>query len=111
MNIMLVSVTERTREIGLRKAVGARKSDIMSQFLVEATFLSVLGGLFGVGLAFVLAQVVSRVNLGTLTLSPMIGLDSVLLATVFSVGVGLFFGAYPANRAASLNPIEALRYE
>ena len=111
MNIMLVSVTERTREIGLRKAVGARKSDVMTQFLVEATLLSVLGGLFGVGLAYLLSRAVAQVNMGNLTLSPMIGLDSVLLATVFSIGVGLFFGAYPANRAASLNPIEALRYE
>lgn len=111
MNIMLVSVTERTREIGLRKAVGARKSDVLTQFLVEATVLSVLGGLIGVLLAYGFAQALSRVNLGNFTLNPIIGLDSVLLASIFSIGVGLFFGAYPANRAASLNPIEALRYE
>ena len=111
MNIMLVSVTERTKEIGLRKAVGARKHDILTQFLVEAIVLSVTGGLIGVGIAYLLSRAIAGVSLGTLSLTPSIGLDSVLLATVFSVGVGLFFGAYPANRAASLNPIEALRYE
>ena len=111
MNIMLVSVTERTREIGLRKAVGARRADVLTQFLVEAMVLSVLGGLIGVALAYGFSLIISRIPLGTLTLTPMIGLDSVLLATIFSIGVGLFFGLYPANRAASLNPIEALRYE
>ena len=112
MNIMLVSVTERTREIGLRKAVGARKGDVLAQFLVEAIVLSVMGGLLGVLLAIGLSQLISRVAANTaISITPIIGLDSVLLATLFSVGVGLFFGAYPANRAASLNPIEALRYE
>ena len=111
MNIMLVSVTERTKEIGLRKAIGARKSDIMAQFLTEATVLSVVGGLIGVTIAFVAGQLLGGINLGTFKLAPSIGLDSVLLATMFSMGVGLFFGAYPANRAANLRPIEALRYE
>ena len=111
MNIMLVSVTERTREIGLRKAVGARRRDVLTQFLVEAMVLSVLGGLIGVTLAFGVARLVGGAQFGTFSINPVIGLDSVLMATLFSVGVGLFFGAYPANRAASLNPIEALRYE
>ncbi len=111
MNIMLVSVTERTREIGLRKAVGARRGDILMQFLVEATVLSVLGGLIGVGLAFGIAHLIGGMSLGSISINPAIGYDSVLLATLFSIGVGLFFGAYPANRAAGLNPIEALRYE
>ncbi|MCW5853264.1 MAG: ABC transporter permease [Anaerolineae bacterium] len=111
MNIMLVSVTERTREIGLRKAVGARRRDVLTQFLVEAMVLSVLGGLIGVALAFGVARLVGGAQFGTFSINPVIGLDSVLMATLFSVAVGLFFGAYPANRAASLNPIEALRYE
>ena len=111
MNIMLVSVTERTREIGLRKAVGARRRDVLTQFLVEAMVLSVLGGLIGVTLAFGVARLIGGTQFGSFSLNPVIGLDSVLMATLFSVGVGLFFGAYPANRAASLNPIEALRYE
>ena len=111
MNIMLVSVTERTREIGLRKAVGARRGDILMQFLVEATVLSVLGGLIGVGIAFGVAHLIGGMSVGSISLNPTIGLDSVLLASLFSIGVGLFFDAYPANRAAGLNPIEALRYE
>ncbi|MFN8474935.1 MAG: ABC transporter permease [Anaerolineae bacterium] len=111
MNIMLVSVTERTREIGLRKAVGARKNDILAQFLVEATVLSVLGGLIGVVLAIVVGHLIGGLSISNISLNPVIGYQAVLLATLFSVGVGLFFGAYPANRAAGLNPIEALRYE
>ncbi len=111
MNIMLVSVTERTREIGLRKAVGARRRDVLLQFLVEASVLSVVGGLIGVALAFGLSRLIGGAQLGSVSINPVVGLDSVLLATLFSVGVGLFFGAYPANRAASLRPIEALRYE
>ncbi|MFN8474600.1 MAG: ABC transporter permease [Anaerolineae bacterium] len=111
MNIMLVSVTERTKEIGLRKAIGARKRDIMAQFLTEAAVLSVVGGLIGVTIAFIAGSALGGINLGTFKLSPSIGLDSVLLATMFSLGVGIFFGAYPANRAANLRPIEALRYE
>jgi len=111
MNIMLVSVTERTREIGIRKAVGARKIDIMSQFLIEALILSLAGGLMGVMLGALVAQMISGMNVGTSTLKTVVDMDSVLLAVLFSAAVGLFFGSYPANRAASLHPIEALRYE
>ena len=111
MNIMLVSVTERTREIGIRKAVGARKRDIMAQFLTEATILSVMGGLIGILFGALIARVISGINFGTSTLNTVVDLDSVLLAVGFSVAVGLFFGSYPANRAASLRPIDALRFE
>ena len=112
MNIMLVSVTERTREIGLRKALGARKFDIQLQFLTESAMLSVFGGLIGIGLGWLLGKVVGiiAVNSGT-PLVPEISLNSVLLATLFSLAVGLFFGWYPALRAANLEPVEALRYE
>ncbi len=111
MNIMLVSVTERTREIGLRKAVGARKRDILSQFLTEAAFLSLAGGIVGIALGWGMSRLVGRVPLGNTTLTPIVGLDAVLLATLFSAAVGIFFGWYPAWRAAGLNPIDALRYE
>ncbi len=111
MNIMLVSVTERTREIGIRKAVGARKRDIMAQFLTEATILSVSGGLIGILFGAIIARVISGINFGTSSLNTVVDLDSILLAVGFSVAVGLFFGSYPANRAAGLHPIDALRYE
>jgi putative ABC transport system permease protein len=111
MNIMLVSVTERTREIGIRKAVGARRSDILTQFLVESAALSLLGGLIGIALGWAIATGIGRVQLGANSIKPVVGLDSVLLATLFSAAVGLFFGIYPAMRAASLAPVEALRYE
>ncbi|MFO3796971.1 MAG: ABC transporter permease [Anaerolineales bacterium] len=112
MNIMLVSVTERTREIGLRKALGARKRDILIQFLTESSLLSVIGGLIGIVLGWLISFTVGRIAAASgATLHPRVGLDAVLLATLFSAAVGLFFGIYPANRAANLEPVEALRYE
>jgi len=107
MNIMLVSVTERTREIGIRKAVGACQRDVLTQFLVEAIVISVLGGLLGVVLGVGVAQLVTLSGLFTAVVSP----GSIVLAVGFSVAVGLFFGIWPAQRAASLKPIDALRYE
>ena len=112
MNIMLVSVTERTREIGLRKAVGARKRDILFQFLTESALLSMMGGLIGIGLGWGLSQIVGAIAAASdAELNPSMGLDAVLLATLFSAAVGVFFGLYPAKRAADLQPVEALRYE
>ncbi len=112
MNIMLVSVTERTREIGLRKALGARRRDILIQFLTESSLLSLIGGLVGIGLGWLIAFIVGKIAAASGTpFYPAIGLDSILLATIFSTAVGLFFGLYPANRAAGLEPVEALRYE
>ena len=112
MNIMLVSVTERTREIGLRKAIGARRRDILIQFLTESSLLSMIGGIIGIGLGWLIAYVVGLYAQANGTeLTPAVGIDSVLLATLFSTAVGLFFGIYPANRAANLEPVEALRYE
>jgi putative ABC transport system permease protein len=112
MNIMLVSVTERTREIGLRKALGARKKDILIQFLTESSLLSLFGGVVGIGLGWLIAFIVGKIAAASGTpFYPKVGLEAVLLATVFSTAVGLFFGIYPANRAANLEPVEALRYE
>jgi putative ABC transport system permease protein len=111
MNIMLVSVTERTREIGIRKAVGAHKRDILAQFLTEATILSLGGGIIGILLGMVIARLISGIQLGSSTLNTVVSPSSVILAVLFSAGVGLFFGSYPAIRAASLHPIDALRYE
>jgi len=112
MNIMLVSVTERTREIGLRKAVGAHKSDILIQFLTESVVLSLIGGLIGIALGWAISAVVGQIAAANdAAINPTIGIDIVLIATLFSSAVGLFFGLYPANRAASLEPVEALRYE
>ena len=108
MNIMLVSVTERTREIGLRKAVGAKRRDIMWQFLVEAMVMAVVGGIIGLGLGAGGSLLISSLSDN---LQPTLAWDSVALAVVFSAMVGLFFGIYPAARAARLNPIDALRYE
>jgi len=112
MNIMLVSVIERTREIGLRKAMGARKSDIMIQFLTESSLLSLFGGLLGIALGWLIAFIVGQIAAASDTnIVPVVGIDAILMATLFSAAVGLFFGLYPANRAASLQPVEALRYE
>jgi putative ABC transport system permease protein len=103
MNIMLVSVTERTREIGLRKALGARKRDILLQFLTESATLSLFGGIVGILLGWGLAMIVGQIAAATGNdFTPVVGWDSVLLATLFSAGVGLFFGIYPSSRAAGL---------
>ena len=99
---------ERTREIGLRKAVGAKRRDILAQFLLEAVVLSLIGGFVGIGLGASGAAAVSSLQSDFQT---FVTLDSVALATGFSAAVGLFFGIYPATRAARLNPIDALRYE
>ena len=107
MNIMLVSVTERTREIGLRKAVGAKRKDILGQFLMESLVLSVLGGGMGLVLGFMGSFVLARVGGWPFVVSA----NSILLAFLFSAAVGIFFGIYPARRASLLSPIEALRYE
>jgi len=112
MNIMLVSVTERTREIGLRKALGARKIDILTQFLTESVLLSMIGGILGIALGWGISLVVSQIAIQSGTMLDInVTLNSILLATLFSAAVGIFFGYYPANRAASLAPVEALRYE
>jgi putative ABC transport system permease protein len=112
MNIMLVSVMERTKEIGLRKALGARKKDIQTQFLVESLVVSLIGGILGIlGGWGISALVGALASSSSVALNPVMGVDSVLLATLFSVAVGIFFGLYPANRAATLEPVEALRSE
>ena len=107
MNIMLVSVTERTREIGIRMAIGARGSDVLTQFLVESIVMSMIGGLIGVGLGFGSAAAVGQITGWSTQISP----ETVAIALVFSAGVGIFFGFYPARKAAALNPIDALRHE
>ncbi len=112
MNIMLVSVTERTREIGLRKALGARKRDILIQFLTESSLLSLIGGIIGIAFGWFIAFVVGQIAVASNTdFTPVVGADAILLATIFSTIIGLFFGIYPASRAANLEPVEALRYE
>ncbi len=107
MNIMLVSVTERTREIGIRMAIGARGSDVLTQFLVESVVISLAGGLIGIVLGIVGAFVVGRVTGWSTETSP----QAILIAVLFSGAVGVFFGFYPARKAAALRPIQALRYE
>ena len=107
MNIMLVSVTERTREIGIRMAIGARKNDILLQFLIEAILLTMIGGITGIILGSAGAAIVSNL----LSWPTLISVQSITLAFLFSAFVGIFFGFYPARKAAMLNPIDALRYE
>ena len=107
MNIMLVSVTERTREIGIRMAIGARRNDILLQYLTEAVLLTMIGGITGIILGAVGASVVSRM----LSWPTLISIESISVAFFFSAIIGIFFGFYPARKAASLNPIDALRYE
>jgi putative ABC transport system permease protein len=107
MNIMLVSVTERTREIGIRMAVGAKSKDVLLQFMIESIFISFLGGLMGIGLGLLASSLVAKLGGWPVSVTP----GSIALAFIFSAAVGLFFGWYPARKAANLNPIEALHYE
>ena len=113
MNIMLVSVTERTREIGIRKAIGASTTDIMFQFMTESIIMTMLGGILGIiaglGLANGISSFVAR--LGIAQINPILSLQSIIIAVLFSSAVGLFFGIYPARKAAYMDPIDALRYE
>jgi putative ABC transport system permease protein len=107
MNIMLVTVTERTREIGVRKAIGACDKDILRQFLLESILISGIGGILGVGLGFGVGNLISRFT----EFVPIIQMHAILLSIAVSGSVGVFFGYYPARRAAKLDPIVALRYE
>ncbi|MFN8672774.1 MAG: ABC transporter permease [Candidatus Sericytochromatia bacterium] len=107
MNIMLVTVTERTKEIGIRKAIGAKQRDILTQFLIESVFMSFTGGAIGVLFGVGIAMLITKYS----PLKAVITTESIVLSTTFSVGVGVFFGFYPARRASKLDPIDALRYE
>jgi putative ABC transport system permease protein len=107
MNIMLVSVTERTREIGIRKALGATHKEIMSQFLIEAVIISLIGGMIGTLIGIGIAKIISSLA----NLNASADLATILIAWSFSAFVGVLFGLLPANKAAKLNPIDALRYE
>ena len=111
MNIMLVSVTERTREIGVRKAMGARRRDVMLQFLMEATVLSLGGGIIGLLSGVGVSKLIDRSGVLGEDFTTLVSADVAVLALVVSAAIGLFFGIYPAMRAARLHPIEALRYE
>jgi len=107
MNIMLVSITERTKEIGIRMAIGAKKREIMEQFLIESVLISFIGGGLGILLGVIISQTVSKIG----GWDTIVSTQSIILAFGFSVGIGIFFGFYPARKAANLNPIDALRYE
>jgi len=107
MNIMLVSVTERTREIGIRMGVGARGRDVLLQFLIEALMISLIGGFLGAGLGIIASYIITRLMSWPVTIT----VESIILSFLFSTAIGIFFGWYPARKAASLNPIDALRYE
>ena len=107
MNILLVSVTERTREIGIRKAIGAKTKTILGQFLTEAIILSLLGGLIGLTLGVIVSHILGAIA----GITPLISMGLVVGVITFSSAVGLFFGIYPAKKAAKLDPIDALRYE
>ena len=111
MNIMLVSVTERTREIGIRKAVGAKRRDILLQFLFEATLLSLIGGAIGVGIGYGVSHFISGISIGGQIINTLISAGITILAVTVSAAIGIIFGLYPAYRAARLKPIEALHYE
>ena len=107
MNIMLVSVTERTSEIGLKKAIGARNETILYQFLTEAVVMTSMGGILGVGAGIVLAQVISKVSGAPVAIS----VPAILISVLFSMLIGIIFGLLPSIKAAQLNPIDALRHE
>lgn len=108
MNILLVTVSERTKEIGIRKAIGAKSRDIIEQFLVESVMLTIFGGMIGIALSFGIVKIITSV---TTAITPVITSNQILLALSFSVGTGLFFGIFPAYKAAKMKPIDALRSE